>query len=145
TTSGSFLANGHSLLHSAFSPTVLNSPLGFEVTFDDDVIVVRYRGVTTMPHGSTVTIKLALADPAALGGYATPEDVAEVQAAVDALESSQVTTFLGLSDTPSSFSGQGNKVVAVNPAGTALTFATVSGGGGGGGGAPEDAEYIVAS
>jgi len=38
------------------------------------------------------------------------------------------STFTGLTDTPSSFSGQGSKVVSVNSGGTALEFTTVSSG-----------------
>lgn len=43
------------------------------------------------------------------------------------------TTFLGLTDTPNSYSGQGNKYVAVNSGETALEFVSASIGGGGGG------------
>lgn len=39
------------------------------------------------------------------------------------------TTFTGLSDTPSTYTGQGGKVVSVNAGGTALEFTTPSGGG----------------
>jgi hypothetical protein len=39
------------------------------------------------------------------------------------------STFLGLTDTPSSYSGQGGKVVAVNSGATALEFTTVTSGG----------------
>ncbi len=42
------------------------------------------------------------------------------------------TTFLGLTDTPASYSGQSLKYVRVNAGETALEFATVSGGGGSG-------------
>lgn len=43
--------------------------------------------------------------------------------------SSGSATFLGLTDTPDSYAGQGTKFVRVNGAETALEFATVSGGG----------------
>ena len=49
------------------------------------------------------------------------------------------TTFLGLSDTPDSYSGQAGKAVLVNAGGTALEFGSSSGG------APVDATYIVSS
>lgn len=48
-----------------------------------------------------------------------------------------VTTFLGLSDTPSSFTGQGNKLVAVNSGATALQFIDVPD--------IEAVEYVTAS
>ncbi len=46
------------------------------------------------------------------------------------LSTGGVTTFLALTDTPSSYSGQGGKVVQVNAGATALEFATGGGGGG---------------
>jgi hypothetical protein len=49
------------------------------------------------------------------------------------------TTFLGLLDTPDSYSGQAGKAVLVNAGGTALEFGTT------GGGAPPDATYITAT
>ena len=49
--------------------------------------------------------------------------------------------FLGLSDTPNSYSGQGDKYVKVNAGATALEF----GAGGGGGGAIESATLVVAA
>jgi hypothetical protein len=45
-----------------------------------------------------------------------------------ALAGAGATTFLGLTDTPSSYSGQANKLVAVNAGATALEFITSSGG-----------------
>lgn len=51
------------------------------------------------------------------------------------------TTFLGLTDTPDTYSGQAGKVVQVNAGGTALEFGTA----GGGGGAPPDATYLVST
>lgn len=159
TTSGSFLANGHQLSHSAFAPTVLNSPLGFEATFDDDVIVVRYRGVTTMPQGSVATLKLALqsteSDDVDLSGYATSAalDAAVAPLATSAslilvanrvtlLENSALTTFVQLSDVPSAYAGEAGKVLAVKQDETGLEFASVSSGGGGTG-APTDVDYLV--
>jgi hypothetical protein len=45
---------------------------------------------------------------------------------------SGATTFVGLTDTPSSLSGQGNKFVAVNSGGSALEFVNAPSGGGSG-------------
>jgi len=49
----------------------------------------------------------------------------------DLLAGSGVTTFLGLTDTPSSYTGEGGKFVRVKATEDGLEFATVSGGGGG--------------
>ena len=51
------------------------------------------------------------------------------------------TSFLGLTDTPDTYSGQAGKVVQVNAGATALEFGTA----GGGGGAPTDATYLVST
>lgn len=50
------------------------------------------------------------------------------------------TTFLGLTDTPATYSGQAGKVLQVNAGETAVEFGTAAGGG-----APTDATYLVAS
>ena len=71
---------------------------------------------TTLPAATT-----------SLAGVMTAADKVKL----NAVPASIPTTFTGLTDTPSSYSGEGGKVVQVNAGGTGLEFVTPSGGGGG--------------
>jgi len=81
-----------------------------DITKDDDEIVAIETELGTAPSGSYATVKANLV-------------------ALWSAISSLVVSFLNLSDTPSSYSGKGGQVVAVNAGATALEFIELAGSG----------------
>jgi hypothetical protein len=111
-------------------------------TVNTDATVVFVNGVKLLPEDFTLTTsQLTLAATSSLN-----DEVSIIDWVATGSVSGGSTSFTGLTDTPGSYSGNANKVVIVNSAGTALEFiATSSFGGGGSGGGIRSKQTITAT
>lgn len=81
--------------------------------------------ITTISLGDGSVTNLKLAPDVKVGSIALLDTAAtDIVTAINQLEASMVTTFISLTDTPTSYSGQGSKSIRVNSGATALEFYT---------------------
>ena len=101
------------------------------------IVTTGVSAVTGSPSSAELTVSISkTVNDITFTAQGTLDVGEEVKVYFMVIDSAGTSTgsdaFIGLSDTPSSYSGQANKMVLVNPAGTSLVFADTSGLGSGG-------------